>query len=126
MGLVAGGGLEVLDLAHDALAVDDLSEDDVLLVEVGGRDGGDEELGAVGSYCEISTPFELFQIRQGFHIPGPALAMLNRNGFSCSFSKFSSSNFSPYMLSPPVPLPIVKSPPWIMKDLMTRWKPDPL
>ena len=29
------------------------------------------------------------------------------------------------MDSPPVPLNAVKSPPWIMKDLMTRWKIDP-
>jgi hypothetical protein len=26
---------------------------------------------------------------------------------------------------PPVPSPLVKSPPWIMKFLMTRWKVDP-
>ena len=63
---------------------------------------------------------------QRTYVPGPALAMLRRNGFSCSTSKFSSSNFSPYMLSPPVPLPWVKSPPWIMNDLMTRWKVEPL
>merc|ERR1719227_26702 len=30
------------------------------------------------------------------------------------------------MLSPPVPLCIVKSPPWIIKSLMTRWKEHPL
>ena len=30
------------------------------------------------------------------------------------------------MLSPPVPLPAVKSPPWHMKPGMTRWKEEPL
>jgi len=33
--------LEVFDLAYDALAVDDLAEYDVLLVEMWCRDGGD-------------------------------------------------------------------------------------
>ena len=42
-------GLEVLDLAHNALSAQHLAEDDVLPVEVG-RDGGrDEELTAVGA-----------------------------------------------------------------------------
>jgi hypothetical protein len=47
--LVAALGLQVLDLPHDALAVDDLSVDDVLLVEMRCRDGGDEELRSIGS-----------------------------------------------------------------------------
>ena len=47
--LVAALGLQVLDLSHDALAVDDLSVDDVLLVEMRCRDGGDEELRSIGA-----------------------------------------------------------------------------
>ena len=39
------GGLHLLNNVH---AVDHLAKDDVLVVEEGGRDGGDEELGAVG------------------------------------------------------------------------------
>ena len=38
----------------------------------------------------------------------------------CLSLKFSSANFSPYMLLPPVPLNLVKSPPCIMKLLITR------
>lgn len=30
------------------------------------------------------------------------------------------------MEAPPVPSPRVKSPPWIMKRLMTRWNTEPL
>jgi hypothetical protein len=47
-GAVAGLGGKVLDLSNDGLAVKDLSEDDMLAVEVRGRNGGYEELGAVG------------------------------------------------------------------------------
>ena len=48
--LVAALGGEVLDLADDGFAVQDLAEDDVFVVQVGGCDGGDEELRAIGSY----------------------------------------------------------------------------
>lgn len=48
LGLVAGGRAEVLDLADDGLAVEDFTEDNVLAVEVGGGNGGEEELRAVG------------------------------------------------------------------------------
>jgi hypothetical protein len=47
-GLVAGLCGEVLDLADDGLAIENLTEDDVLSVEVGSRNSGDEELGAIG------------------------------------------------------------------------------
>ena len=47
--LVAGLRLEVLDLSHDALAVDDFAKDYVLLVQMRCIDSGDEELGAVGT-----------------------------------------------------------------------------
>jgi hypothetical protein len=45
-GAVAGAHL--LDGLDDVHALDDLAEDDVLAVEPRGRDGADEELGAVG------------------------------------------------------------------------------
>mmetsp|Transcript_28735 Transcript_28735/g.77835 ORF Transcript_28735/g.77835 Transcript_28735/m.77835 type:complete len:205 (+) Transcript_28735:633-1247(+) len=57
---------------------------------------------------------------------GPALAILRYMGPSCLRLKFSSSNLAPKMLSPPVPFPLVKSPPWIMKLGMMRWKVLPL
>jgi hypothetical protein len=47
---VAGLGGKVLDLADDRLAVKNLSEDNVLAIEVRGRHGGYEELRAVGVY----------------------------------------------------------------------------
>lgn len=45
-------GLHLLDDVH---TVDDLAEDDVLAVEEGGGDGGDEELGTVGIRTSILT-----------------------------------------------------------------------
>jgi hypothetical protein len=56
--LIAALSLQVLDLAHDALAVDNLAIDDVLLVEVRCGDGGDEELRAVGA-CLVSGMIRL-------------------------------------------------------------------
>lgn len=47
-GLV-GLSLHVFDLANHTLAVDDLAEHDVLAIEVGSGDGGNEELTAVGA-----------------------------------------------------------------------------
>lgn len=40
---------EVLNLAHDRLAIDHLAEDDVLAVEMGRGDSGNEELRAIGA-----------------------------------------------------------------------------
>merc|ERR1711920_188479 len=56
----------------------------------------------------------------------PAFAIERRPGLVCLILKFSSLNFSPYIDFPPVPSPLVKSPPWIMNDLITRWNLDPL
>ena len=38
----------MFDFLHDVHAVDDFAEYDVLVVEEGGGEGGDEELAAVG------------------------------------------------------------------------------
>jgi hypothetical protein len=43
-------GGEVLDFANDGFAIQDFAEDDVLAVEVGGWDCGDEKLGTIGTY----------------------------------------------------------------------------
>mmetsp|Transcript_15108 Transcript_15108/g.20256 ORF Transcript_15108/g.20256 Transcript_15108/m.20256 type:complete len:281 (+) Transcript_15108:580-1422(+) len=56
----------------------------------------------------------------------PAFAIDRSPGRSCFSLKFSSLNSPPYMLSPPVPLPRVKSPPWIMNPGMIRWNTEPL
>lgn len=53
-------GLRVLHHTHDIHPVDYLAEDDVLSVEEGGGDSGDEELGAVAVgarvLCWLSIP----------------------------------------------------------------------
>ena len=93
-----------------------------LAVQMRCRNGGDEKLGSVCAcrfYLRVTTSFS------DNNKPGPEFAIERRKGLSCFFSKFSSSNFSPYMLSPPVPLALVKSPPWSIKALITRWKIEP-
>jgi hypothetical protein len=91
--LVAALCLKVLNFPDNALAVDDLAEYNMLVVQVWCGNGGNEELGAVGAWCckHLSLPPGF----QSKYVPGPAFAMLNKNGFSCTRSKFSSSNFSP-------------------------------
>merc|ERR1719217_1871665 len=56
---------------------------------------------------------------------GPAFAMERRPGVVCLSLKFSSGNIGPYMDSPPVPSPLVKSPPCNMNCGM-RWNLEPL
>mmetsp|Transcript_51433 Transcript_51433/g.151596 ORF Transcript_51433/g.151596 Transcript_51433/m.151596 type:complete len:215 (-) Transcript_51433:172-816(-) len=56
----------------------------------------------------------------------PLLAMLRMPGTVCFRLRFSSAKVWPKMDSPPVPSPCVKSPPWIMKFGMMRWKGHPL
>lgn len=46
--LTSGVGTLSLDLSDEVLALGDLTEDDVLVVQPRGDDGGDEELGSVG------------------------------------------------------------------------------
>lgn len=53
VGLVAGLDGEVFDFADEGFVGEDFAEDDVFAVEVGGWDGGDEELGAVGAWRYI-------------------------------------------------------------------------
>ncbi|KAI8554112.1 hypothetical protein RHMOL_Rhmol05G0072400 [Rhododendron molle] len=59
-------------------------------------------------------------------VPGPALAMERIPAPVCFLMKFSSANLDPYMDSPPVPFPAVKSPPWHMNPGITRWNVEPL
>jgi hypothetical protein len=42
--------LEILNLSDDALAVDDLAEDNMLLVQVWRRNSRDKELRAIGTF----------------------------------------------------------------------------
>jgi hypothetical protein len=46
--LVVGVRPQLFDLADGALAAEDLTKNDMLSVQVRGRNGGDEELTAVG------------------------------------------------------------------------------
>jgi hypothetical protein len=48
--LVSALCLQVLDLSDDALAIDDLAKDDVLLVKMWCGNSGNKELGAVCAF----------------------------------------------------------------------------
>ena len=50
-GLVACALGHVLNLLHDFVAFEDLSENDVAAIEPAGDNGGNEELGAVAVLC---------------------------------------------------------------------------
>jgi hypothetical protein len=50
-GLVACALGHVLNLVHDLVALEDLSENDMAAIEPAGDDGGDEKLGAVAMVC---------------------------------------------------------------------------
>lgn len=50
--LIGVVGLHFLNFPHDALPRQDLAEDNVLLVEVGCGNGGDEKLTSIGA-CAI-------------------------------------------------------------------------
>lgn len=52
-GRLVGLRRHILDLAHHTLPVDHLSKNHVLAVEVGGRNGGDEELAAIRPRARI-------------------------------------------------------------------------
>ena len=52
---------------------------------------------------------------------GPLLAILSKPRRSWRILHASSANLPPVQHSPPVPSPLVKSPPWAMKSEMTRW-----
>lgn len=52
--------------------------------------------------------------------------MESKPGPVCLAIKFSSSNLLPYILTQPLPSPFTKSPPWIMKSLITRWNVEAL
>lgn len=61
-GLVSGLGRQVLNLANDALAVEDFAEDYVFSIEVRRGHGGNKELRAVCSYTSLSAHVTSFSI----------------------------------------------------------------
>jgi hypothetical protein len=56
---------------------------------------------------------------------GPLLAQLSRPRLSCAQKTSSSFMVLPQTLSPPVPFPLVMSPPCTMKFLRMRWNLAP-
>jgi len=51
-------GGQILDFADDGFTGEDFAEDDMFAVKVGGGDGGNEKLGAVGACAMVSSAFE--------------------------------------------------------------------
>ena len=54
-GLVAALGGEILDFSDNGFAIQDFTENNMLAVEVRGRDSCDEELGSIGAYLPKSA-----------------------------------------------------------------------
>lgn len=107
----------VFDLRHDIHAFDDITENDMLAVQMGRPVlcSDDEELATICLHVVRTRCVMLLEVLTF----GPLLAMDNSPGLSCFSVKFSSANFSvPYIVLEPVPLPLMKSPPWIMKFLI--------
>lgn len=79
--------------------------------------------------CLLSRKLHLAQVMKNWHplVSFPLFAIDNKPAASCLSVKFSSGNALPlYMLIIPVPSLWTKSPPWIMKSFITRWKLAPL
>ena len=145
-GLVARLSLRVLDLLDDLVALEDLAEDDVAAIEptrrryvnnqlssiimfqgelLRGQDSGDEELGAVGVGAGVGHGQEaLLGVLQLEVLVGELLAVDYRTVRSTCLCRVNLGRIDSLDL-PPVPSPLVKSPPWIMKFLMTRWTVEP-
>ena len=96
--------LDLLDQVH---ALGHLAEDHVLAVEPVGDDRGDEELRAVGVRARRWPSKEDRPVVLELEV---LVVELGRR--RCDL--------------PPVPLWLVKSPPWSMNSGMTRWKGEPL
>lgn len=145
--LIAGRGLGALDLLDNLIALQDLAEDDVLAIEppcvhvsgvrqclnrggnLRGHDGGDEELRSVGVLARVGHGEEaLLGVLELEVLIGELLTVDYRNNLCQQQITPTYNQLNPllYVLDlPPVPSPLVKSPPWIMNCLMTRWKVDP-
>ena len=94
--LVSRSLLHVLNLLHNIVALEDLSENDVAAIEPAGDDGGDAELRAVGVLdhpCTVSACFKCSSYIVSLTFP--LLAMLRRPLRVCLSLKFSSGNLAP-------------------------------
>lgn len=85
-------GPRVLDLGDNVHTFNDVTENNVLAVQMGCSMFccDDEELAAIRLYL-VSTAISVLLVQLTF---GPLLAMESSPGLSCFNSKFSSANFS--------------------------------
>jgi hypothetical protein len=116
--------LSGLHLQNNVHAVTDLAKNDVLVVQEGRGDCGNEELRAICIWpgvLERHGQIGWLQVRQDkkrtmtLRARGGRTAMERRPGWSCLRVKFSSSkDLKPQMQVEPEPSPFRKSPPWHM------------
>ena len=104
-----------LELLEQGQPFNRLAEDNMLSVKPVAINEGEEELRSVcvwssvghGKYRSLVLEWE-------------ALILFK------NWREFFTGNFSPKIDFPPVPFPLVKSPPWAMKLGITLWNLDPL
>lgn len=84
-----------MDRHTDGFTTDNLTEHDVLPIEMRRRDGGDEELGTVGVRSCISLWHDISTCSTDATRQLDAHTIDRRKGFEWSMGKASSSNFSP-------------------------------
>ena len=129
----------MFDLADNIQAVDHFAEDDMLIVQKWGRHRADKELtscidsllkvislirGTFGGCYTIGVGsrilINLALVNDGsIQRDKVRTAILKMPGPSCLRLKFSSAkDLTPYMEALPVPSPLRKSPPWIIKSLI--------
>jgi len=105
IGLVAGSW-GVLNLSHDVHTLNNLAENDVAAIEPVGFDSADKELGAIGILASVSHGEDT-----GASVAELEVLILE----AVTIDRLATSAVW-----------LVKSPPWIMNALMTRWKVEPL
>ncbi len=114
---LAGGSTLSLDLLDDVHTLGDLAEDDVVTIEPRARDGGDEELGAVGVGTSVG------------HGEAAGLLVAKLEGLIGELHAvdgLTTGTIASLRMGGSGERHTVKSPPWSMNSGMTRWKTQPL
>lgn len=131
---------DILDLLDDLIALEDFTEDDVTAIQppitcqycdllsitssnVRSNSGSDEELRTVGVLAGVGHTQKALLSVPYLEVLVLELVTVDRLTAGACIISICSVSFSEYTRNSPSPR--VKSPPWIMKSLITRWKEEP-